>query len=90
MNGLLTPLAVLGLILFVVLVVLLATLFFEQAVPVWRLLRGARVSVGLARTSTRSDTQDRSLEARTRPQVSDGSPTGWGFDGREFRRNDDG
>jgi hypothetical protein len=86
-NGPLTPLAVLGLILFAVLVVLLSILFFKEARGVWRLLRGGRVKVRLTGASTTLQAQTPSFEPDKEPQVLGGSqhetPSGWGFDRRE-------
>jgi len=88
-NDLLTPLAVLGLILFVVLVVLIAILFLQEASGVARLLRSGRMNVRLTWGSKPLDSPAPWLEPDEEPPAPDTSaespsdaPSGWGFDRR--------
>lgn len=89
MNGLLTPLAVLGLIFFGVLIVLIAMLFFRQAAGAARLLRSSRMNVRLTWSTKRLDAPAPWLDPDEGPPALDEGPTaesdtpsGWGFDNR--------
>lgn len=89
MNDLLTPLAVLGLILFGVLVALIGILFLQQALGVARLLRSGRTSVRFTWGSKPLDSPAPWLEPSEEAPAPDESaesgskaPGGWGFDHR--------
>jgi hypothetical protein len=87
-NDLLTPLAVVGIIAFVIAVVLIAVLYLREAVSVVRLFRNGRISVRLTRGSTIPNSPTRRPEpgepaalAEQLDPPSDAS-SGWGFDPR--------
>lgn len=89
MNSLLTPLAVLGLILFGVLITLIAILFFQQAAGAAGLLRSNRMNVRLTWNTKRLDSSAPSLDPDEDPAALDRGhraesdiPSGWGFDDR--------
>ena len=79
MNGLLTPLAILGIVLFCVAVLLVAVYLVQQAIGVVRLIRSARVELTVARATKPIDPPDE-LEEPADPQGD--TPGGWGFDRR--------
>jgi hypothetical protein len=88
-NFLLTPLAVLGLIFFGVLIILSAILFFQQAAGAARLLRSSRMNVRLTWNTKPLDSPAPSLDPDEDPPALDHGPTaesdtpsGWGFDSR--------
>ena len=63
MNGLLTPLAILGIVLFCVAVLLVAIYLVQQAIGVVRLIKGARVELAVTRASKPIDPPDELEEA---------------------------
>ena len=79
MNGLLTPLAILGIVLFCVAVLLVAIYLVQQAIGVVRLIRSARVELTVARASKPIDPPDELEEAKPAEPQAD-TPGGWGFD----------
>jgi hypothetical protein len=88
-NDLLTPLAVLGLILFGVLIVLIAILFFQQAAGAARLLRSSRMNVRLTWSRKPLDSPAPWLDPDENPpalgqglKAESDTPSGWGFDNR--------
>jgi hypothetical protein len=87
MNDLLTPLAILGIVVFGVLVALVAILFLQQAVGVARVLRGSRTSVRFAWRTKPCSSPPPWLEPEGEPSAPDEKaepsgdvPSGWGFD----------
>jgi hypothetical protein len=86
-NSLLTPLAVLGLIFFGLLIVLIAILFFQQASGAARLLRSSRMNVRFEWGSKPLDSPAPRLDPDEDPPALEKGPTaesdtpgGWGFD----------
>ena len=85
-NDVLTPLAILGLAVFGVLVLLLVVLFVQQALGVTRLLRSGRVQIRFTRESPLEDATR--LEPSPAPPRDAPEPApdparakkGWGFD----------
>ena len=87
MNDLLTPLAVLGLIFFGLLIVLIAILFFQQASGAARLLRSSRMNVRFTWGSKPLDSPAPRLDpdgepAALDPTAESDTPSGWGFESR--------
>jgi hypothetical protein len=89
MNDLLTPLAVLGLVFFGVLIVLIAILFFQQAAGAARLLRSSRMNVRLTWSRKPLDSPAPWLDPDEDPpalgqgpRAESDTPSGWGFDNR--------
>ena len=85
----LTPLAVLGVILFGVLIVLIAILFFQQAAGAARLLRSSRMNVRLTWSRKPLDSPAPWLDPdedppalNQGPTAESDTPSGWGFDNR--------
>jgi hypothetical protein len=88
-NDLLTPLAVLGLILFGVLIVLIAILFFQQAAGAARLIRSSRMNVRLTWSRKPLDSpapwldpDEDSPALGQGPKAESDTSSGWGFDNR--------
>ena len=83
MNDLLTPLAVVGIMLFVAVVVLVGIYFAQQALTVFRLFRGGHVKVQVNWGSAPLEPPEPALpspEPDESPEGTGDAPRGWGFD----------
>jgi hypothetical protein len=80
-NDLLTPLAILGIVVFGVLVLLVAALLVQQALRVRRLLRSGnvKVTVSWGRASAETSKLEPGEQAGA-PLDGDETKKGWGFD----------
>ena len=80
MNDLLTPLAIVGIVVFAIVLVLLAILLVRQALGLVRLVRSARITIRVVSSEPAELPDLEPLEPPADRRHRDDVRKGWGFD----------
>ena len=80
LNDILTPLAVVGIMMFVAALVLVGIYFAQEVLTIFRLFRAGHVKVRATWDSPLEPQLPQPAEIEDRPDEPDDTPRGWGFD----------